>query len=66
MNKSDWEPLPEHSMVRLLVPIGQTNAGAFGTIVHVYPTGAYLVEFEFDGYHTVETCELDQVEPANV
>ena len=58
--------LAEHSMVRLLVPIGRTNAGAIGTIVHVHPTGAYLVEFEFSGYNTVETCELNEVEPVNV
>ncbi len=42
-----YYPLKEHTVVRLLVDLPEgLKAGDEGTIIHVYKSGAYVVEFQ--------------------
>ncbi len=58
---TDQYALPEFARVRTTRQIGAAPEGSVGTIVYVYPTVAYEVEFLVDGHHVVETCVSDDI-----
>ena len=55
--------LPEHTVVRLIVPTKGLPAGSVGTVVHVYEAGAYEVEFDGVVTFAVPALLLEAVDP---